>query len=123
MKKSIIGFVALLALLASYFVLRYPLFNLHGMKQWPFGLAVVAIGISCVSIILKSNAVPVFAAIGYIVGFVVGLLFHSNGIDAGGGKTNNLWLIWIVVMLCFILLGVIVAVMRVQRGKKENFSL
>ena len=117
MKNKSIVIVPLLVLAVAYCLFRYTLFGLHGMKELVLVLAVVAIIISCISIFLKNNVVPNFTVIGYIIGFVAGLLFHSNGSDAGGGATNNLWLIWMVTMLCFILLGVIVTVIRAKYRK------
>lgn len=38
MKERTIGNLSLAAVLASYLILRYLLFDLHGMKEFPFML-------------------------------------------------------------------------------------
>lgn len=116
MKERMIGFGALLAIIISYLVFRYPLFYAHGMKDWPLILAVAAIVITGISIIRKNHIVPVFTVSGYIIGFAAGVLLQRDGLDPGGGVTNNLWIIWTTTMLCFVLLGVIVAI--IQRRKR-----
>ena len=37
------------------------------------------------------------------VAFAVGAVFQTDGLDAGGGKTNSLWIIWTVIFVCFTL--------------------
>ena len=70
--------------------------------QFFMGVFLVAI-----SFFLKGNVTPICTSFAYIVGFVVGVIFETDGIDAGGGATNNLWIIWTVVFICFIVVGVI----------------
>lgn len=115
MGKKAANTVPLLVLGAAFYLFRYPLFFLHGMRQWPLVLAVAAIAISCVSTLLDRTIVSVFTAIGYGAGFGMGLLFHSRGVDAGGGSTDNLWLIWTAVMACFIVTGVLIAAAKARR--------
>jgi len=107
--------IPLLVLAAAYCLLRYPLFYLHGMRQWPLALFVCALAVSCVAARFNCAAVSMLAAIGYVAGFGAGLLFRSYGTDAGGGSTDNLWLIWAAVMACFIVAGVLVSAIRVRR--------
>ena len=32
--------------------------------------------------------------VGYIGEFILAMLFNTDGIDQGGGRTNNGWIIW-----------------------------
>lgn len=97
-----------LCLLCTGFVLfRYVLFDIHGMKQLPvllLGAGVVSVAIS---FFLEGKTTPIFTALAYIIGFIVGAIFQTNGIDAGGGATNNLWKIWVIVFVCITLVGLI----------------
>ena len=88
--KRMYGVFSVLILLAAYWFIRYPLFKLHGMIQWPFLLAVVAVVICCICIFIQNKTLPLFTASGYILGFVAGVLFHRNGVDAGGGTVDTL---------------------------------
>ena len=86
---------------------RYVFFDIHGMKQWPVILFAIGIIAVAISFILEGKTTPVCTAFSYIAGFVVGVMFQTDGTDAGGTTTNNLWIIWTVVFICLILAGVI----------------
>lgn len=102
MKERKTGILSLLGLTGSYFLVRYPLFFLHGMKEWPFDLFILgAVVITLSGLVYKGKVLPVLTAAGYLVGFFVGYLFQTDyGIDL-----NSLWLIWSGVYLACILLG------------------
>ena len=92
-------------LLGSFLLCRYVFFSIHGMKEWPVILFVV--GCLCLgySILTGKNRLSLSSAIGYPISFLVGILFQSDGMDAGGGTTNNLWLIWTVSYVVVIVFG------------------
>ena len=60
-----------------------------------------------VSFTLDGKITPICIAFSYIAGFVVGIIFQTDGIDPGGARTNNLWIIWTVVFICLTLAGII----------------
>ena len=96
MKERTIGNLSLAAVLASYLILRYLLFDLHGMKEFPFILCLAGVLLIVFTGIIRKNKVsPPLIALGYIGGFVAGALFSY---DYGEGL-NNLWIIW---MWCFV---------------------
>ena len=107
-KKNVMIHLLALGLLCIGFVLcRYVFFDIHGMKQWPailFGIGIIAV---VISFILDGKTTPICIAFSYIVGFVVGIIFQTDGIDSGGARTNNLWIIWTVVFICLTLIGII----------------
>ena len=91
MKKRMTGFISLLVLLVSYVIIRYALFSLHGMKEWPTLLFLVGAGITVASGLgFADRYLPGFTALGYAGGFVLGWVFQS---DSGRG-INTLWMIW-----------------------------
>lgn len=106
-KNALIHVVSLSVLCIGFVLCRYAFFGLHGMKQWPellFGVGLVSLTIS---FFLNGKTTPIFTSFAYIVGFAAGIVFETDGVDAGGAGTNNLWIIWTVVFLCLILVGVI----------------
>lgn len=112
--------ISLAILMVTYFIIRFPLFYFHTMKQWPLvllGAGIIAIAIS--GFRKNANTVPFFTDIGYAVGFAVGAIFHSNGIDPGGGRTDNLWIIWTAVMGCCITAGIILSAMKTKRSNES----
>ena len=107
-KKNVMIHLLALGLLCIGFVLcRYVFFDIHGMKQWPVILFAIGIIAVAISFILEGKTTPVCTAFSYIAGFVVGVMFQTDGTDAGGTTTNNLWIIWTVVFICLTLAGVI----------------
>ena len=118
MNKRIVGIVSLCVLLIAFFVFRYLLFGLHGMKQFPLYLLILGIIVITVSGIIKTNRiVPIFTTIGYIAGFFVGHLFAVTSYDPGGGTLNNMWQIWLNSYATAIVAGVIIEMFN---GKKHR---
>lgn len=121
MKKRIVGIVSLLVLIGSYLLFRYPLLDLHGMKDWPFVLLIPGIiAVVTAGVILGKRIVPVFTTVGYILGFFGGFLFQSDYYDNGGGRLNNMWAIWTVSYLAVIAAGVIVEIINSIMSKKKE---
>ena len=117
-KKSLILHLASLGILcAGYVLTRYVFFDLHGMKQWPLVLFVCGIVIICISFIAKAKQVPIFTALSYIAGFAAGAIFQTDGLDPGGGRTNNLWIIWTVVFVCFTLASILINLLAAKKKK------
>ena len=107
-KKNIIVHLLSLCVLSIGFVLcRYVFFDIHGIKQLPVWLFVVGVISMAVSFFLEGKTTPICTAVAYIVGFIAGAIFQTNGVDAGGGTTNNLWIIWAVVFVCLMIAGII----------------
>ncbi|MCM1055509.1 MAG: hypothetical protein NC394_08310 [Bacteroides sp.] len=102
MKKRLNGALSLAGLIGAYLILRYPLFFLHGMKQWPFILfAFGGIVIAVSGLVFGKKILPLSTLIGYTVGFVLGYLFQF---DYGIGL-NSLWIIWTCVYLAAVFVG------------------
>ncbi|HCY06137.1 MAG TPA: hypothetical protein DHS57_02275 [Erysipelotrichaceae bacterium] len=109
MERNIRGIISILILIFSFLIFNYPLFSLHGMKQFPLMIFILAFSISLVSIFFKNDIVPVFASSGYVVGFEIALFLQSENFDPGGGKTSNFWIIWGSITVIFIIVGIIVS--------------
>ena len=120
-KKRIVGIVSLLVLTGSYLLVRYPLLDLHYMLEWPFDLLIPgAAVIVTAGIILGKRIVPVFTAVGYILGFFAGFLFQSDYYDIGGGRLNNMWIIWTSTYLTVIAAGIIAEIINGIMSKKKS---
>ena len=91
--------ISLAFLIVAWILIRYPLFSLHGMKDWPFFLLAVSILGTILSFVLKTKITPLLISFSYIAGFFIAYIFQKDGTDPGGGRTNNLWLIWTFVIL------------------------
>lgn len=105
MRKRVTGIAALASIVAAYVVFRYPLFSLHGMKDFPLYLCILGAVLIAISGIGKGNRIlPMAAALGYILGFPAGKLFERNYSEG----LNSMWIIWLICFAAAILLGVIV---------------
>ena len=102
----------------GFVLCRYILFGLHGMKQWPailFGVGAVAVAVSFSG---GGTYFPRLTALGYPVSFLIGLIFQCDGTDAGGARTNNLWIIWTVAFAALMVFAAVVE--GLHRGSEEN---
>lgn len=109
-RKKKVAWVHLTAygiLVVEYLLCRFAFFDLHGMKEWPLDLLIFGTAVMLISLIAQKKQFPFFLSAGYMVGFICGMLFQTQGVDLGGGKTNNDWIIWTGVYLGFILAGIV----------------
>ena len=117
MKRSFIGFFLLVL---SWLFIRYPLFSLHGMKDWPLVLLAFGTAVIVVSEIRKCRYVPLFTALGYLASFLAGYLLQQDSLDPGGGRLNNLWWIWTLVFLAVIVIGIVVEILQKRKGNETD---
>lgn len=107
-KTFLFTHVASFGILVFGFVLcRFVFFELHGMKEWPVDLFVAGLVVLFISLLGKKQIVPWFTAGGYLLGFLAGIIFHREGFDPGGGRTDNLWQIWTIIFVVCILAGIV----------------
>lgn len=120
MKSRLIGILSMIAIAGCYLVVRYPLFGLHGMKEFPLLLCAVGLVlIFLTGLVRKNKVLPPIIALGYILGFAAGALF---GYDYGEGL-NNLWIIWLWCFVSIVVVGVVGNLFLQKRSqeKKEVF--
>lgn len=111
--------IGLLAI--SYWLSRFVFFAMHGMKQWPTVLVLFAALVIVLASLFGSRTISAATVIGYLVGFMLAMIFNTDGADPGGGRTNNAWIIWAVVCICSILIGVVVEIVSKKSMKNlEN---
>lgn len=121
MKKRSVGIVSLCCMFISYYAVRYLLFDWHGMKSFPFYLLVAGIIVIAVSgIIIGSKLTSIFTTAGYIVGFFIGYIFQADSFDPGGGRLNNMWVIWTVSFVAAIIAGIFIDIFCKIRQKRHT---
>ena len=104
-KGKKIALLSASVLMIGFVLIRFLLFELHGMKQWPFILMLLCLVVIVISIMLKAKMASIVSSVSYIIGFFIGYFFQKNGIDNGGGTTNNLWIIWTVIIILTVLVS------------------
>lgn len=125
-KKYTITHIASILLLMMGFVLcRYILFRSHGMKEWPVVLFLAGVIVLGISIYRKKLYLPLFISLGYSISWVIGAFTQSDGVDPGGGFTNNLWLTWMIAYAGIILAGIAFEVIspKAKRAICKVFSV
>lgn len=119
-KKNVaIHLISICILCLAFVLTRYLFFEIHGMKQWPEMLFIVGVVVLTASFMGKAKSVPVFTALAYIIGFAAGVVFQTDGVDAGGTRTNNLWIIWTLVFICGMGLGIVIEFVVASRKKQR----
>lgn len=119
MSKKTTPLIAMGFIVVVCLALRFPLLHIHGMMQWPIVLAALCIATILLTMGWNNDLISIMAADGYVMGFLCGLLFQSDGVDAGGGRTNNMWLIWTVIMLGFIIFAVLLTYFKRKNRTKR----
>lgn len=105
-KNKTLWGVCMTGLLAvSYWLCRFVFYGMHGMKDWPNMLAMVGLIIIVIASIVGKRILAVATVVGYMGGFVLAMIFHTHGVDQGGGGTNNAWIIWGCVFILSIIVG------------------
>jgi len=118
-KRLVLCLISLAVLCVGFVIIRYTLFSAHGMKEWPLLLFIVGLLVISVSYFIGARQVPVFTTLSYIIGYAIGAIFQTNGVDPGGGSTNNLWIIWTVVFACFTLASILTELLAARKKKRE----
>ena len=92
MENRIVGTASMAMLVAAYSVIRFLLFDLHGLKGLPLLLFLVGAGIITVTGLVQGGMlIPLTTDLGYMGGFLAGVLIRF---DWGDDGVNALWIIW-----------------------------
>ena len=110
-------FYTVFYILAGWVAVR---FFLTDMKDIPDLLAFAGMAFVVYSIVKKKYSLARMASIGYVVSYLIGALFATDGLDAGGGRTNNLWIIWVVSYVILLLLGAYIEKKRVRALQNQK---
>lgn len=118
LKNKILWGISMIGLIGiSYLLCRFVFYGMHGMKQWPNLLAIVGLIIIVVASLLGNRLVSASTVVGYMGGFILAMIFNTDGLDQGGGRINNAWKIWTTVLILSILIGSIISFISRQRYK------
>ncbi len=102
-----------------YIICRFITFDIHQMKEGPLIVALAGIIILPITYIFKLNFTTITATLGYIIAYIIGVIFNTNGVDPSGGTTNNLWIIWIISYWIFIGLGILIDIIFKYKTKNK----
>ena len=111
---------AITALSAALLVIRYALFEMHRMMQWPFVLYLFGLVVIGISAIVGSQKVMIGTVTGYVVGFVLGMIIFSDvsRFDLNSGHDVYYgWAIWLGSFLFTIVASIIWALASRRRNK------
>lgn len=107
-KKSVF-IMSLVTLVLSYFIIRYALFEMHGMKQWTLVMSGLAVVVLAVSTYFNKQNTMMISTLGLIISFMIGMTLRTTSSDQG---LSNGWLIWIVSYLILVGIGVFLDVKK-----------
>ncbi|MBC8530405.1 hypothetical protein [Gehongia tenuis] len=105
---------------AGYGLIRFVLFGMHGMKDWPDLMAGAGLAVLIAAALAGGRRTAWASALGYAAGFLLGALLSCGGTDPGGGKTNNLWIIWAGAYGLFILGGIALDLWKRQKERQDS---
>ncbi len=91
-------------LLLFYLLIRYPLFFIHGMKDWPLFMFFLAALSMLVFWFMDKRKMIFPGALFYILSFIAARFFSSKSLDLGGGKLDSTWKLWLIFYLLALIL-------------------
>lgn len=105
-KRLRLGGASCAIVLASFLIIRWPLYFLHQMQDFPVLTACLCLVCALTGSLLGARVFALGVSLSYPAGFAASLVFSSSGQDAGGGATSNGWIIWLLVIMaaCFLTL-------------------
>ena len=109
-------FYSLCILCVGYLLCARLLFAVHQMKQWPVILAMCAAVIIALCALRKAPLAAVWTSIAYSAGCAAGAVFQRDGVDPGGGRTNNLWITWTAVFVLITIVGICVELLHKRKS-------
>ena len=115
--ERILKMLPLLLLILFWDYAQYQYVCLRGLSEWPTVLFRAGLLVLCVVWICAWKWTPVFIAGGYLIGFFAGWIFQRDGVDPGGGGTNNFWAIWLCVYVSSIIVGLLVDMFLILRKR------
>ena len=89
----------------AYGLIRYVLFDFHGMKQWPLTMFLLGAAVVCISCAMGARLIPMITGVSYPTSFLLGMLLQTDSVDPSGALSNNLWLIWAGTYITMILVA------------------
>ena len=86
--------LALGILIVSFAISYLMLQGEGGLRGTGKFLALFTFVIVGCSFLMGGKLIPLLTSGGYFVSFLVAFFFQKDGMDPGGGRTNNMWGIW-----------------------------
>ncbi len=115
MKNKVSAAVSLVLLVAAFFIIRFPLYSWHDMKEMPLYLMLAGLMVIMLSFASGKKLTPVMTAVGYAAGFFISYFFSVTSIDSHGASTNNMFVIWAIAFIACVFIGLIADIMKKQR--------
>lgn len=109
--------------LLAFILLHFsPLNMIHGRSDAALIVGIFGVIALLVSYVFRLKLLTLTATFGYIIAFILGVIFQTNGVDSGGGSTNNLWEIWLISYWIFLGLGFLVNVILKKKSITKYLS-
>lgn len=116
-KRLTLALGGLAALTAEWALVRFPLFGLHGMKEWSMDLLFFGLTVVAAAGALGAKWAVLGTLAGYLVGFFCGVIFNYPGKTP---DTRMGWWVWTCVYLAGIALGIAASVILMARKKRNH---
>ena len=85
------------------------------MLQWPLVLMLLCLAVIIVSFAVRATVIPLSTSVSYTVGFFAAYVLKTDGTDPGGGRIDNLWVIWTVIIIVTIITSAIIEYIRLRK--------
>ena len=108
-------------LVLSFLVCRIFLFDWIASYDMHHLMALIAAALTVVFVLSDRRLCSRVSVLAYPVSYVLAHLFHSEGVDPGGGRTDNAWLLWIFSYISLVILAwIIEKLFHVKHRRKDG---
>lgn len=99
-----------------------PLNEFHGRSDAPIIVGAFGVLALLISFAFSLKPLNIMATGGYLLALAIGVIFQSDGVDPGGGLTNNWWKIWFFTYWAFLGIGAVISAYKKikQRPKSRH---
>lgn len=117
------AFGTAITLCICFLLCRFVFLDLHGSYQYPAFLFFVGFAAVIIAAFFDGRKIMICTVVGYIGGFALGVIFGVDGVDQGGGATNNWWWIWTVSFIALIFVGILWEIINRYMQKKKQLNI
>jgi len=97
---------AVIALFISFLLCRYVFYDFHGNNHWSVVMLLIGLVVTGIAAIFDGRTIMICVVIGYIGGFLLGILQGVDRVDPNGSVINDWWLKWTISFFVIASIGV-----------------
>lgn len=100
----IVSIISIIVLFIEFILIRYPLFGIQRTTVYPLILLIFCVLIILGAFISRATVTSLATSGSYLAGYFIAELL-KNWVNANNGASDNMWIIWLLVILVVAILS------------------